>query len=97
MDVGRIQRAYGAEPLKPVAKSDKKAAPDKAAAAQKREQVEFSDASMNLQKLKDVIDSTPDVRIKVVDEIRTRIKYNGYPIESNFYKAMQNMVNEKVL
>lgn len=96
MEIRKIAAAYGAKPLEPVAKSDKKAAPEKTAAAQ-NEQVELSETSISMQKLKEIIDATPEVRIKVVEEIRTKIKYNGYPLESNFYKAMQNMVSNKVI
>ena len=96
MDIRSVSAAYGANPLNRVVKSDKKAAPEKPAVAQ-NEQVEFSDTSLSMQKLKDIIDSTPDVRIKFVEEIKTKIKYNGYPLESNFYKAMQNMVDSKII
>ena len=96
MDIRPIAAAYGAKPLEPVVKGDKKAAPEKTAAAQK-EQVEFSDTSLSMQKLKEVIDSTPEVRIKLVEEIQAKIKYNGYPLESNLYKAMQNLISNKVV
>jgi hypothetical protein len=96
MDIRPIAAAYGARPLNSVSKSDSKAAPEKTTVAQ-NEHVEFSDTSLSMQKLKDIIDATPDVRIKVVEEIRTKIKYNGYPLESNLYKALQNMVNDKIL
>ncbi|MBN1575169.1 MAG: hypothetical protein JW913_01355 [Chitinispirillaceae bacterium] len=96
MELRPIAAAYGAKPLEPVAKSDKKAAPKQTAAAQK-EQVEFSDASISMQKLKEIIDTTPEVRIKVVEEIRMKIKYNGYPIESNIYKAMENLIANKIV
>ena len=96
MGIGPVYKAYGATPFESVGKTDKKAAPKKTAAAP-TEQVEFSDASMSMQKLKEIINEIPDVRIKVVDEIKTKIKYNGYPLESNIYKAIQNMVSSKVL
>ena len=97
MDVRPITAAYGAKPLENVVKTDKKAAPEKTAAAHSPEQVEFSDTSLSMQKLKQVIDETPEVRIKVVEEIRNKIKNNGYPLESAIYKAMQNMVADKIL
>ena len=96
MDIRPIAAAYGAKPFESVSKVDKKAAPEKAAAAP-AEQVEFSNASLSMQKLQDIINEIPDVRIKVVEEIRTKIKYNGYPLESNIYKAIENMVPDKVL
>ena len=96
MDIRPIAAAYGAKPFESVGKTDKKAAPEKTAAAP-TEQVEFSDASISMQKLKEIITEIPDVRIKVVEEIKTKIKHNGYPLETNLYKAMENMVSNKVL
>ena len=96
MDIGPVVRAYGATPLEPVGKADKKAAPERAAAAPS-EQVEFSDASLSMQKMKEIINKIPDVRIKVVDEINFKIKHNGYPLESNLYKALEKMVESKVI
>jgi len=98
MDMLRpVAAAYGAKPLESVAKSGKKAAPEKTAAAPQSEQVEISDASLNMQKLKEIIDATPEVRIKVVEDIKTKIKYNGYPIESNIYKAIENLVTDHII
>ena len=97
MDIRPIAAAYGAKPFESVAKSDKKAAPEKTAAAPQSEQVEISDASFNMQKLKEIIDATPQVRIKVVEDIKTKIKYNGYPIESNIYKAIENLVTDHII
>ena len=101
MDIGPVAAAYGAKPFDSTVKNGKKAAPEKTAAAQS-EQVELSNESIrmqkvSMQKLNEIIESTPNVRIKVVEEIRTKIKYNGYPLESNIYKAIQNMVSEKIL
>ena len=96
MQVRPPAAAYGAKPFKPVVKSGIKAAPEQTAAAQK-EQVEFSDASLSMQKLKNIIDATPEVRIKIVEEIRMKIKFNGYPLESNFYKAMENLISNKIV
>jgi len=95
MQVKSAIAAYGAKPYEPVAKSGKKAAPEKSAAVPK-EQVEISDTSLNMQKLREVIDSTPDVRIPLVEEIQEKIKYNSYPIESNFYKALEKIIYNKL-
>lgn len=96
MDIRQVAAAYGAKSLESVAKADKKTAP-KMAMAVPTEQVEISDASLSMQKMKAIINEIPDVRIKVVDEIRTKIKFNGYPLESNIYKAIQNMVSDNIL
>ena len=96
MSINPISAAYGAKPLESVVKTDKKAAPERAAAAP-TEQVEFSDASLSMQKMKEIINKIPDVRIKVVEEINFKIKHNGYPLESNLYKALEKMSESNVI
>jgi hypothetical protein len=96
MLIKSVSAAYGAKPYEPVAKSGKKATPEKSVAVPK-EQVELSDTSLNLQKLGEIIDSTPEVRIPLVEEIQKKIKYNSYPIESNFYKALEKMKLNEVI
>ncbi|MBN1127906.1 MAG: flagellar biosynthesis anti-sigma factor FlgM [Chitinispirillaceae bacterium] len=84
--------AYGAQSYKPAAKgAGKESAPAKNPAVPS-EQVELSDASVNLKKLRDIVDATPEVRLKVVEEIKLKIKFNGYPIESNAYKAVEKLI-----
>ena len=39
----------------------------------------------------------PDIRLQVVEEIKQKIKYNGYPIESNLYKAVEKLIADRVL
>jgi hypothetical protein len=89
--------AYGAQTYKPAVKNaDREPAPLKSPSVPS-EQLELSDASVNLKKLRDIVDATPDVRIKVVEEIKLKIKFNGYPIESNTYKAVENLISNKVV
>jgi hypothetical protein len=96
MQIKSAISAYGAKPYEPVAKSGKKAAPEKSAAV-RSEQVEFSDLSQNLNKLKEIVENTPDVRVPMVEEIATKIKYNGYPLETAFYKAIEKMIEKKII
>ncbi len=96
MQIKSVSAAYGAKPFEPIAKSGKKAAPEKSAAVQS-EQVEFSDTSLNLQRITEVVNATPEVRIEMVEEIKTKIKHNGYPLESNLYKAVEKLLNDKVI
>jgi anti-sigma28 factor (negative regulator of flagellin synthesis) len=96
MDIRSVAAAYGAKPVNSVAKSEKKAAPEQTAVAPS-EHLELSEASISMQKVKEAIDATPDIRLKAVEEIRNKIKFNGYPLESTFYKAMEKMVSEKLL
>jgi hypothetical protein len=87
--------AYGVQSYKPATKSaGKEPTPPKPSAAPS-EQVELSDASVNLKKLRDIVDSTPDVRLAVVEEIKLKIKFNGYPAESNAYKAIEKLIADK--
>jgi anti-sigma28 factor (negative regulator of flagellin synthesis) len=95
MNIQSVTAAYGAQAFSP-AKGAKKAAPEKVAAAP-NEQVELSDTSLNLQKIRDAVDAEPDVRIKLVEEIRTKIRYNGYPLESNLYKAVEKMLDNRIV
>lgn len=96
MQIKSVTAAYGAKPLEPTAKSGKKDAPGKTAAVQS-EQVEFSDTSLNLQKLTEVVEALPEVRIELVEEIKNKIKHNGYPLESNLYKAVEKMLDNEIL
>ena len=67
--------AYGAQTYKPAVKSaDREPTPLKSPTVP-GEQVELSDASVNLKKLRDIVDATPDVRIKVVEEIKLKIQH----------------------
>ena len=88
--------AYGVQSYKPAAvkSAGKEPTPPKPSAAPS-EQVELSDASVNLKKLRDIVDVTPEIRIAVVEEIRQKIKFNGYPIESNAYKAIEKLIADK--
>ena len=90
--------AYGVQSYKPAAvkNAGKDPTPQKAPAAPS-EQVELSDASVNLNKLRDIVDATPDIRLQVVEEIKQKIKYNGYPIESSLYKAVEKLIADKIV
>ena len=74
-----------------------KGSPGKHDGCSEKEQVEFSDTSLNLQKMRNLIDDIPDVRIAKVEEIKLKIKYNGYPMETNLYKAVKHMVEQRIL
>lgn len=96
MNIERINSAYGAKPYQNSSKSGRKEAPEKSAAVPK-EQIELSDVSQNIRSVTDAISDLPDVRLEIVEQIRNKIKYNGYPIESNLYKAIEKMVGNKVI
>jgi anti-sigma28 factor (negative regulator of flagellin synthesis) len=96
MNIERINAAYGAKPYQSSSKSGRKEAPEKSAAVPK-EQIELSDVAQSIRSVTDAISNLPDVRLEVVEQIRTKIKYNGYPIESSLYKAIEKLVDDKVI
>lgn len=96
MNISRISSAYGAKPYQNSIKSSRKEAPDKSAAVPK-EQVELSDTSKTVQLVSDTTSELPEVRLELVEQIKTKIKYNGYPLESNLYKAIESLVENKII
>jgi anti-sigma28 factor (negative regulator of flagellin synthesis) len=98
MNISRALSAYGARPIETAVKnSSKKEAPAKAAATVPHEQVELSDEAKSFQKVMEAVDATPEVRIPLVEEIRQKIKLNGYPFETKMYKALEKMIDTKVV
>ncbi len=91
MDIRSVSQAYGAQSFGMTAKSGKKVAPEKAAAV-RSVNVEISESSLTIQKLENEVKAKPDIRIRMVEEIRHKIKHNGYPLETNIYKAVENIV-----
>jgi anti-sigma28 factor (negative regulator of flagellin synthesis) len=98
MNISRALSAYGARPIETAVKNNsKKEAPAKAAATVPQEQVELSDDAKSFQKVMEAVDATPEVRIPLVEEIRQKIKLNGYPFETKLYKALEKMIDTKVV
>ncbi len=97
MNISKALSAYGVKSFESTAKSSKKQAPEKTATPVPREQVELSEASQTFQKIQEAIDNSPEVRIPIVEEIKQKIKYNGYPIETKLYKALEKMIDTKVV
>ena len=56
------------------------------------ESVELSENSQNLQKVKEAVNETPEIRIPIVEEIKKRIKNNDYPIDTHTDNAIDNMI-----
>jgi flagellar biosynthesis anti-sigma factor FlgM len=63
----------------------------------KTEKVEISSQSSELQKVAAIINELPDVRLKVVEEIRARIKNNDYPIENNLNEVVKKLIQNNAL
>jgi len=96
MNIRSIKAVYGPKAFDPAPKTKKKGPAEKNSTAS-GERVAFSDTSQNLNKLHEIVDSIPEVRIKMVEDIQTKIKYNGYPLESNLYKALERLINNKIV
>jgi flagellar biosynthesis anti-sigma factor FlgM len=63
----------------------------------KKEAVQISDSSLSMQKVQEKVEEMPEVRIKVVEEIKERIKNNDYPIDQAINDAIEKMVNGRIL
>lgn len=81
--------AYGAQVTAPTAKGNGKTSTSTGTTASNaKEQLQLSDTSVLLQSFHEVIDALPDVRIPLVQQLQQKIKDDGYPIETNIYKAL---------
>jgi len=96
MDVKPVSTAYQAQAYEPVAKSGKKPVATKEP-AKSTEQVELSESSKNLQKVKAAVAAAPDIRLPIVEAIKKRIANNDYPIPTHTDKALDNMIRMKIL
>lgn len=81
--------AYGARSFQPAAMGNgtKETPPQPLAAGEK---VELSDVSITINRLRDKIDALPEIRIKLVEEIKQRIRENNYPFVNNLNKVADN-------
>jgi len=96
MEIKRVADAYQAMAYEPTAAKSKKSAPAKPAET-KKEQVELSEKSQNLQKVKEAVKAAPEIRIPIVEEIMKRIKNNDYPIDTHLDHAIDNMLRQGLL
>ena len=96
MNIQSVAAAYGAQYFQPVAKSNKTAAPVQTAAVS-NEQVEISDKSSDYQTVREAVNALPDIRIPLVENLKNKIKMDGYPFETNIYKALSKIVDYKIV
>ena len=87
--------AYGAQSFQPATKGSGKKDPPPPLLAT-GEKVELSDASITINRLREEIDALPEVRIKLVEEIKQKIKQNDYPYTNNLHKAVDNWLETKL-
>ncbi len=96
MEIQRVSEAYqvmayGRKSLKTNASEPEKPAETK------KESVELSASSINLQKVKEAVEAAPEIRIPIVEEIIKRIENNDYPISRNAEESIDIMLNKGIL
>jgi anti-sigma28 factor (negative regulator of flagellin synthesis) len=96
MEIKRVADAYQAMAYEPSTAKIKKSAPAKPA-EMKKEQVELSEKSQNLQKVKEAVKAAPEIRIPMVEKIMERIKNNDYPIDTHLDEAINNLLKQRIL
>jgi flagellar biosynthesis anti-sigma factor FlgM len=91
MTITSVYSAYGAQSGNAVAARAKpKAVPSVYDAGAS---VQFSDLSKSMQAVKDKINSLPEIRIQMVEEIKAKIASSDYPVENKMMHAMEALVN----
>ncbi len=95
LNIQAIKSAYGSKYLS-ATKSEKKSVPTKEQDTAS-EKIDISSQSSQLQKLKSIVDGTPDIRLEVVKKIKARIKINDYPIENNLDDLTKKMLKNDIL
>jgi flagellar biosynthesis anti-sigma factor FlgM len=96
MDIKRVVDVYQPMAYEPSAVKAKKSAPAKPV-EMKKEQVELSEKSQNLQKVKEAVKAAPEIRIPIVEKIKERIKNNDYPIDTHLDEAINSLLKQKLL
>lgn len=96
MNINTIAAAYGSPLYDPSSKLNKKPEASKSQSTPK-EVVDFSDTSMSMQKLKDVVNQAPEIRIPIVEKIQEKIKNNNYPIDRTLDTVLERMLKQKIL
>jgi anti-sigma28 factor (negative regulator of flagellin synthesis) len=96
MNIKPLSTAFQAQAYEAIAKNGKKAVNAKGL-VMGQEQVELSESSLNLQKVKEAVDAAPEIRIPIVEEIMKRIKNNDYPIPTHAEKALDKMLLNGIL
>jgi hypothetical protein len=97
MEIQRIADAYQVAAYGRAAGKAKNAEPPADAKEPVKENVELSSSSINLQKVKEKVQETPDIRIPLVEEIMERIKNNDYPISLRAEEALENMLKKGIV
>lgn len=96
MNIKPVSTAFQAQAYDSVAKTVKKTEQTKKQVLG-QEHVDFSESSLNLQKVKEAVEAAPEIRIPIVEEIMKRIKNNDYPIPTHAEKALDIMLLNGIL
>ncbi len=96
MEIQRVTDAYQVAAYGRTGPKTKKAAPEEKTDSTK-ENVELSQSSLNLQKVKEAVQKAPEIRIPIVEEIMQRIKNNDYPVSLRTEEAIDNMLKKGIL
>jgi anti-sigma28 factor (negative regulator of flagellin synthesis) len=88
-------RAKLYQPVTSASKRNSKAESAKGSAT--AEKVEISGKADEVSMVKSHLDQLPDVRLEVVEDIRSRIEMNDYPLENNLDQAVKMMLEKSVL
>ena len=59
-----------------------------------KDSIELSKSALQIKSLRNDVDNSSQARIKLVDEINNKIKYDGYPYEPNLYKSIAKFVTQ---
>ncbi|MBN1983724.1 MAG: flagellar biosynthesis anti-sigma factor FlgM [Chitinivibrionales bacterium] len=62
-----------------------------------KEKVEISSESSQLSILRQIVDTMPDVRLEVVENIKTRIKMNDYPIQNYLDETLKKLISSNIV
>jgi len=97
MDIRSITTLYGTNAYDPGSKNGKKSDPAAKPVKSTGEVVAFSDASMNLQKIKDAVYKAPEIRLPIVEKIKERIKNNDYPVDTKADSILETLRKNKII
>ncbi len=97
MAIGTLTSATAAHLYGVNSKPAKQAESKKTGIVRREEKVEFSSESKEANEkneLEKIIDSTPDVRIQIVEDLKAKIKSNDYPIENKIDEVVRRMIRD---
>ncbi|MBD3420939.1 MAG: hypothetical protein GF398_12535 [Chitinivibrionales bacterium] len=95
--IGPLSQGYPLKAYASVAAQGNRTVSETQKSGTKKESVEFSASSRDLQIVYDKLNEAADMRIPIVKEIQERIKNNDYPLENRLNKALEIMYDKSIL